>query len=97
MLFEDVVSIKQYNLKKLITAIRFNDQLTKKDLSNLTSLSIATITNLCNELIGKGVLSEGDYSAEISPVREELSVTGLKVPDLFTRFNEETKEAKEAL
>lgn len=65
MLFEDVVSIKQHNLKKLITAIRFNDQLTKKDLSNLTSLSIATITNLCNELIGKGVLSEGDYSAEV--------------------------------
>lgn len=65
MLLEDVVSIKQHNLKKLITAVRFNDQLTKKDISNLTSLSIATITNLCNELIGKGVLSEGDYSSEV--------------------------------
>ena len=65
MLLEDVVSIKQHNLKKLITAVRFNDQLTKKDISNLTSLSIATITNLCNELIGKGVLSEGNYSSEV--------------------------------
>ena len=33
MLLEDVVSIKQHNLKKLITAVRFNDQLTKKDIS----------------------------------------------------------------
>ena len=65
MLLEDVVSIKQHNLKKLVTAVRFHDNLTKKDISNQTSLSIATITNLCNELIGKGVLSEGDYSAEV--------------------------------
>lgn len=64
MLLEDVVSIKQHNLKKLITSIRFNDNLTKKDISNQTSLSIATVTNLCNELIGKGVVSEGDYSSQ---------------------------------
>lgn len=64
MLPEDVITIKQHNIKKLITSIRFNDNLTKKDISHQTSLSIATITNLCNELIGKGVISEGDYSSQ---------------------------------
>ena len=65
MLLEDVVSIKQHNIKKLVTAIRFNDSLTKKDISNQTDLSIATITNLCNELIAKGVISEGDYHSKV--------------------------------
>lgn len=65
MLVEDVVSIKQHNIKKLITAVRFNDSLTKKDISHQTKLSIATITNLCNELIAKGIVSEGEYSTEV--------------------------------
>lgn len=59
MLFEDVVSIKQHNIKKILTAIRFNDHLTKRNISNQTGLSLATITNLCGELTLKGIISEG--------------------------------------
>lgn len=33
---------------------------------------------------------EDDYRAEISPVREDVSLSGLKAPNLFTRSNEET-------
>ena len=59
MLVEDVVSIKHYNVKKLLTSIRFCDDMTKKDISAHTSLSIATISNLCGELVTKGILAEG--------------------------------------
>lgn len=65
LLIEDIVSIKQNNLKKLITAIRFTDNLTKKDISSQTKLSIATITNLCNELGAKGAVSEGGHSPQM--------------------------------
>jgi len=64
LLCEDVVSIRLHNIKKLLTAIRFNDSLTKRDIASQTGLSIATITNLCNELISKNVISEGNYTAE---------------------------------
>lgn len=65
MLIEDIVSIKQNNLKKIITTIRFTDSLTKKDISGETNLSIATITNLCGELGAKGVVSEGGHSPQM--------------------------------
>ena len=81
MLFEDVVAIKQHNIKRLLTAIRFNDNLTKRDIADITKLSIATITNLCNELIAKGVLSEGDYSQEV-----RIGRTPSLMKFLFNRF-----------
>ena len=65
MLVEDVVSIKQYNVKKLLTSIRFCDDMTKKDISAHTSLSIATISNLCGELVTKGILAEGRPNMEM--------------------------------
>lgn len=65
MIVEDVVSIKLNNIKHLISEIRFCDSLTKKEIAERTRLSNATITNLCNELALKGIVSEGARSSEI--------------------------------
>lgn len=68
-----------------------------EEIDNLSGLYAPLTEAVRRTGVPYDVSYEGDYSAEISPVREELSVTGLKAPDLFTRFNGETKEAKEAL
>lgn len=53
----DIFDIKVQNVKRIISAVRFEKSMTKKEISDATALSFATVSNLCNELVDKGILS----------------------------------------
>lgn len=53
----DVSDIKFDNVKKIINAIRFGQGLTKKEIAYQTQLSFSTVSNVCNVLLEKGVLT----------------------------------------
>lgn len=53
----DVSDIKFDNVKKIISTIRFGQSLTKKEIAYQTQLSFSTVSNVCNDLLDKGILS----------------------------------------
>ncbi len=53
----DVSDIKFDNVKKIINTIRFGQSLTKKEIAYQTQLSFSTVSNVCNDLLEKGVLA----------------------------------------
>jgi predicted NBD/HSP70 family sugar kinase len=62
MRVSDVVDIKNNNIKYILNTLRFNDTLTKKDISKTTGLSFATVSNACNDLKTQGILSDNKVS-----------------------------------
>jgi len=71
MMINDVIDIKQKNVKDIIKCIRFNDELTKKDIAQRTGLSFSTVSNICNALKAKGIVDEikdiSNYSVGRTP------------------------------
>jgi len=55
---QDVTDIKSGNTKAIVNVLRFSDQLTKKDVSEQTHLSFATVSNLCNEMKERNILTD---------------------------------------
>lgn len=54
----DVIAIKQNNKKIIVDSLRCKDAMyTKKEISDVTGLSFATVSNLCNEMLEDNVLS----------------------------------------
>lgn len=53
----DVSDIKFDNVKKIINTIRFGQSLTKKEIAYQTQLSFSTVSNVCNDLLEKGILA----------------------------------------
>jgi len=53
----DIFDIKAQNVKRIIDVIRLKKSMTKKEIADATSLSFATVSNLCNELVNIGVLA----------------------------------------
>lgn len=53
----DVSDIKLDNVKKIINALRFCKRSTKKEIASQTQLSFSTVSNVCNALLEKGVLT----------------------------------------
>lgn len=53
----DVSNIKFDNVKRIMNTIRFGQSLTKKEIANQTQLSFSTVSNVCNDLLEKGVLA----------------------------------------
>lgn len=53
----DIIDIKKQNIRAIVDAVRFENGLTKKEIAERTKLSFATVSNLCNELIERNVLS----------------------------------------
>ncbi|MBM7581588.1 putative NBD/HSP70 family sugar kinase [Caldicoprobacter guelmensis] len=70
-MINDIIDIKQKNVKDVIKCIRFSDDLTKKDISQRTGLSFSTVSNICNALKSKGVVDEvkdvNNYSVGRTP------------------------------
>lgn len=58
MIVQDVRDIRSNNVKDIISAVRFNDNITRKEIAEVCDLSFPTVSKLCNELIEAGVLSE---------------------------------------
>ncbi|AEE97901.1 ROK family transcriptional regulator [Mahella australiensis] len=70
MSINDIIDIKQKNVKDIIRCVRFNDGLTKKQIAEKTGLSFSTVSNICNELKEKGVITDkndGNYSVGRTP------------------------------
>jgi len=65
---QNIMDIKVQNIYRILNAIRFNDELTKKDIASETGLSFATVSNLCRELIAKKLVLE---------VQADKSYTGI--------------------
>lgn len=56
----DVRDIRNHNTKDILSAIRFRDNITRKEVAEICRLSFPTVSNLCNELLSKDILSETD-------------------------------------
>ncbi|NMA17346.1 MAG: ROK family protein [Clostridiaceae bacterium] len=56
-MIRDVIDIKNKNAKIITDLIRFDDTLTKRDISVKTGLSITTVSNICAELAQIGIVS----------------------------------------
>lgn len=59
----DILGIKVQNIKSILHAVRFENCITKKEISEITGLSFATVSNLCNELIDMDLLSTAKNQA----------------------------------
>lgn len=57
---ENIVDVKQKNVKRIIDFIRFRDDSTKKEIAQELELSFATVSNICNELKSIGIIEERD-------------------------------------
>lgn len=56
MEFWNVTDIKQNNIKSIVDVLRGQSGLTKKEISEITGLSFATVSNLCNELLERKIV-----------------------------------------
>lgn len=59
MEYLDIMDIKQNNIKIVMNVLREHNQksgLTKRDIAGRTGLSFATVCNLCNELLERGIV-----------------------------------------
>lgn len=54
----DITEIRLKNIKDILSALRFSEGYTKKEIASLTNLSFSTVSNMCNELKEKNVLAE---------------------------------------
>jgi len=57
---ENIVDVKQKNVKKIIDYLRFKDIITKKEIAQALELSFATVSNICNELKEKKIIQEDE-------------------------------------
>ncbi|HHT90136.1 MAG: ROK family transcriptional regulator [Bacillota bacterium] len=56
----DVRDIRSNNVKDIISAVRFTDNITRREVAEICGLSFPTVANLTNELIKANILSETD-------------------------------------
>lgn len=57
MSINDIIDIKQKNVKDVIRCVRLTDGLTKKQIAEKTGLIFSTVSNICNELKERGVVT----------------------------------------
>ena len=57
-MINDVIDLKNKNAKLVMDLIRFRGDLTKKDIAEQTGLSITTVSTICADLKGLGIVSE---------------------------------------
>jgi DNA-binding Lrp family transcriptional regulator len=74
MFVKNTAEIRSLNTKKIIEYFRFNDPVTKKELSEKLGLSFATISNICNQLVEDRVLE----------LTSSLSSSGGRIPNLLS-------------
>lgn len=75
----DILGIRIQNIHSIIQALRFEERLTKRDIAAVTGLSFATVSNLCNELVERGVLRT---------TRDEALTVGRTPQTLTFRYNQ---------
>ena len=68
----DISTIKLGNVKEILSCIRNQDGLTKKEIANLTGLSFSTVSTVCTTLRERDILYEkkhGITPLDASPIR----------------------------
>lgn len=60
MAMENLIDLKNKNLKSIVNYIRFDKRSTKKDISDRLELSFATVSNMCNTLEQIGLIEYAD-------------------------------------
>lgn len=53
----DILEIKKNNVRAILHEARIKESITKKELTEITGLSAATVSNICNELADEGVFT----------------------------------------
>ena len=59
-MIQDVRDIRNNNVEDILSAVRFHDNITRREIAEMCNLSFPTVSKLCNELIELGILSETD-------------------------------------
>lgn len=77
------IDIKQKNIASLIRTLRYSSPLLKKDLVNLTGLSFATVSSLCNRLIEQDVLDSSENSDMELSIGRNPKYISLKYNEYF--------------
>ena len=54
----DILGIREQNIASIINAVRFKNGISKKQIAEETELSVATVSNLCNDLAARNILIE---------------------------------------
>lgn len=52
----DITDIRANNIKLVLRTLRFRDDLTKKEVAQITGLSFSTVSNICNALRERNIL-----------------------------------------
>jgi len=73
--------VKAHNLQAILMSLLYENQLSRAGLAKLTSLSSATVTNLANELIEQGIITEIE-----PPVTEPENKRGVGRPRRMLRL-----------
>ncbi len=56
MVIQNTAELRSLNKKKIISQVRLNGPMTKKDIASRTELSFSTVSNLCNLLMEESIL-----------------------------------------
>ena len=66
--------LKIGNIKLVLDTLRKNNHCSKKYISSITGLSSTLLTNICNELKLKSLITEGDFVNSEKPGRREVQM-----------------------
>jgi glucokinase-like ROK family protein len=61
------VTAKSHNIRSILKALLYHQQISRVELAELTGLTTATISNLVNELLSLGLVRENGFEQVISP------------------------------
>jgi predicted NBD/HSP70 family sugar kinase len=73
-MIQNTAEIRSYNRKQIVDCILSHEYLTKKQISDELSLSITTVSNLCNQLVKEGILETTSSN----------SSGGGRIPELYS-------------
>lgn len=75
------VTAKSHNIRSILKALLYHQQISRVELAELTGLTTATISNLVNELLSQGLVRENGIEQVISPRVGRPRMTVELIPD----------------
>jgi glucokinase-like ROK family protein len=75
------ITAKSHNIRSILKALLYHQQISRVELAELTGLTTATISNLVNELLSQGLVRENGIEQVISPRVGRPRMTVELIPD----------------
>lgn len=75
------VTAKSHNIRSILKALLYHQQISRVELAEITGLTTATISNLVNELLSQGFVRENGIEELISPRVGRPRMTVELIPD----------------